>query len=124
MQSAKAWDVYWAPRSELSRSRLNSDRGAQYTSEEYTKLAKDLGVRLSVGRTGVCWDNAVAKSWLSMLRNEMYYRRAFATRRQARFAVMQYIEVFYNRRRLHSALGYRTPAEALAAHDPQTATAA
>ena len=72
----------------------------------------------------MCWDNSVAESWFSMLKNEMYYRQSFATRRRARFAVMQYIEVFYNRRRLHSTLGYRTPAEVRAAYDPQTAVAA
>ena len=96
----------------------------QYTSDEYAKLAGRFGVRLSVGRTGVCWDNSVAESWFSMLKNEMYYRQSFATRRRARFAVMQYIEVFYNRRRLHSTLGYRTPAETRAAYYAQTATAA
>ena len=55
--------------------------------------------------------NAVAESWFSMLKNEMYHRRSSATRAQARFHVMQYIEVFYNRRRRHSTLGYRTPAD-------------
>ena len=59
-----------------------------------------------------------------MLKNEMYHRRTFATRAQARFHVMQYIEVFYNRRRRHSTLGYRTPAEVNAEHTPQTAAAA
>ena len=103
---------------------FHSDRGSQYTSQEYAILAKDLEVRLSVGRTGVCWDNAVAESFFSMLKNEMYYRERFATRARARFSVMQYIEVFYNRKRLHSALGYRTPAEVRAAYDPQTAAAA
>ena len=103
---------------------FHSDRGSQYTSDEYAKLAGRFGVRLSVGRTGVCWDNSVADSWFSMLKNEMYYRPSFATRRRARFAVMQYIEVFYNRRRLHSTLGYRTPAETRAAYYAQTATAA
>ena len=103
---------------------FHSDRGSQYTSDEYAKLAGRFGVRLSVGRTGVCWDNSVAESWFSMLKNEMYYRQSFATRRRARFAVMQYIEVFYNRRRLHSTLGYRTPAETRAAYYAQTATAA
>jgi transposase InsO family protein len=103
---------------------FHSDRGSQYTSDEYAKLAKDLGVRLSVGRTGVCWDNSVAESWFSMLKNEMYHRQSFTTRRRARFAVMQYIEVFYNRRRLHSTLGYRTPAETRTAYYAQTAAAA
>ena len=103
---------------------FHSDRGSQYTSDDYAKLAKAFGVRLSVGRTGVCWDNAVAESWFSMLKNEMYYRHRFATRQQARFHVMQYIEVFYNRQRLHSSLGYRTPAEARADYTLQAAIAA
>ncbi len=95
-----------------------------YTSAEYAALATSSGVRLSVGRTGVCWDNAVAESFFSMLKNEMYHRHTFATRARARFHVMQYIEVFYNRQRLHSTLGYRTPAEVRADHDHQTAIAA
>lgn len=70
-------------------------------------------VRRSVGRTGVCWDNAAAESFFAALKNEMYYRYTFPTRARARFAVADYIEVFYNRRRLHSTLGYRTPTEAL-----------
>ena len=98
---------------------------AQYTSVEYTALAACLDVRLSVGRTGSCHDNAVAESWFSMLKNEMYHRTKFATRARARFAVMQYIEVFYNRRRLHSSLGYQTPATAWTEYQTrQTATAA
>ena len=64
-------------------------------------------------RTGVCWDNAAAESFFAALKNEMYYRQAFPSRARARFAVADYIEVFYNRQRLHSTLGYRTPAEVL-----------
>jgi putative transposase len=70
-------------------------------------------VRTSAGRTGVCWDNAAAESFFASLKNEMYHRYTFATRTRARFAVADYIEVSYNRRRLHSTLGYRTPFEAL-----------
>jgi len=69
-----------------------------------------------VGRTGVCWDNAAAESFFATMKNEMYYRDRFPTRARARFAVAEYIEVFYNRQRLHSTLGYRTPTEALADH--------
>jgi transposase InsO family protein len=58
---------------------------------------------------GPGWDNAAAESFFGALKNEMYYRQSFLTRARARFAVADYIEVFYNRRRLHSALGYRTP---------------
>jgi transposase InsO family protein len=61
----------------------------------------------------VCWDNAAAESFFAALKNEMHYRQSFPDRIRARFAVADYIEVFYNRRRLHSALGYRTPIEAL-----------
>jgi transposase InsO family protein len=66
-----------------------------------------------MGRTGVCWDNAAAESFFATLKNEMYYRYRFPTRNRARFAVAEYIEVFYNRKRMHSSIGYRTPLEAL-----------
>jgi transposase InsO family protein len=93
---------------------FHSDRGAQYTSAEFTRFCAGRRIRTSVGNTGVCWDNAAAESFFASLTNEMYYREAFATRARARFAVADYIEVFYNRQRLHSSLNYRTPAEALA----------
>lgn len=94
---------------------FHSDRGAQYTSAEFAATATRLDVRLSVGRTGVCWDNAVAESFFSMLKNEMYHRQRFATRARARLAVADYIEVFYNRKRRHSTLNYRTPHEVMTA---------
>jgi transposase InsO family protein len=86
---------------------------AQYTSGEFARFCQGNGIRTSVGRTGVCWDNAAAESFFAALKNEMYHRQAFSGRTRARFAVADYIEVFYNRQRLHSALGYRTPLEAL-----------
>jgi transposase InsO family protein len=92
---------------------FHSDRGAQYTAGEFARFCQANGVRTSVGRTGVCWDNAAAESFFAALKNEMYHRQAFPTRAKARFAVADYIEVFYNRIRLHSTLGYRTPAEVL-----------
>jgi len=92
---------------------FHSDRGAQYTSAEFHKHCQRIRVRTSVGRTGVCWDNAVAESFFSALKNEMFHHHRFATRARARFAVADYIEVFYNRQRLHSSLDYRTPTEAL-----------
>ena len=101
---------------------FHSDRGCQYTSREFTRFCKAKHIRSSVGRTGVCWDNAVAESFFAALKNEMYYRHNWPTRARARFAVAEYIEVFYNRRRLHSSLGYRTPFEALTDH--QTAATA
>jgi len=67
-----------------------------------------------MGRTGVCWDNAAAESFFSSLKNEMFHHEAFATRARTRFAVADYIEVFYNRIRRHSTIGYRTPTQAWA----------
>ena len=98
---------------------FHSDRGTQYASAAYAKYCEAIGVRRSMGRTGVCWDNAAAESFFATLKNEMYYRYSFATKTRARFAVAEYIEVFYNRKRMHSAIGYRTPAQALT--DYQTA---
>ena len=92
---------------------FHSDKGAQYTSAEFARFCAGHGIRTSVGRTGVCWDNAAAESFFAALKNEMYYRQSFPSRARARFAVADYIEVFYNRTRLHSTLGYRTPVEAL-----------
>jgi putative transposase len=90
---------------------FHSDRGSQYTSAEYRTKLQQLDVAPSVGRTGVCWDNALAESFFATLKNELVHRTAFPTRRHAKRAIVGYIEGFYNRRRLHSALGYRTPLE-------------
>ena len=103
---------------------FHSDRGTQYTSAEFDAFTTRKGIRRSLGRTGVCWDNAAAESFFAALENEMYYRQSFPTRARARFAVAEYIEVFYNRRRLHSTLGYRTPFEALTDHRAEAAAAA
>jgi transposase InsO family protein len=100
---------------------FHADRGCQYTSAEFSLFCKANRVRTSHGRTGVCWDNAAAESFFAALKNEMFHHHQFTTRARARFAVAEYIEVFYNRRRLHSALGYRTPAEALTDHHRRAA---
>lgn len=92
---------------------FHSDRGTQYTSAGFHQYCQRIRVHTSVGRTGVCWDNAVAESFFSALKNEMFHHHRFTTRARARFAVADYIEVFYNRQRLHSSLAYRTPTEAL-----------
>ena len=65
----------------------------------------------SMGRTGVFWDNSMAESFFAALKNELIYRTVYPTRQSARRAIVEYIEVFYNRIRLHSGLGYRTPHE-------------
>ncbi|MCK9930877.1 IS3 family transposase, partial [Frankia sp. Mgl5] len=88
---------------------FHSDRGAQYTSDAYHRVLKRHGARPSVGATGVCWDNSAAESFFGTLKNELVYRETYPTRRAARTAIAEYIEVFYNRQRLHSTLGYRTP---------------
>lgn len=90
---------------------FHSDRGSQYSSAEFSAHLSALKLRGSMGRVGQCWDNALAESFFSALKNELVYRTVFATQAAARRAVADYIEVFYNRIRLHSALGYKTPDE-------------
>lgn len=88
---------------------FHSDRGSNYTSYEFGKKLSKMGMRQSVGRTGVCWDNSMAESFFGTLKNEWLHRMTFLTRDQARRAVVEYIETFYNRKRLHSGLGYKAP---------------
>jgi len=90
---------------------FHTDRGSVYTSTDFRALAAGLGVRSSMGRTGVCWDNSMAESFFSMLKNERVYRTVYATKAHARKDIIRYIEGFYNSRRRHSALGYRRPNE-------------
>jgi transposase InsO family protein len=84
---------------------------AQYTSKEFTDLLAEHEIAQSFSRPRQCWDNAVAESFFATLKLELIHRRPWATRDQARGAVFEFIEVFYNRRRLHSSLGYLTPAD-------------
>jgi putative transposase len=84
---------------------------AQYTSTEFRERLKKPKIRPSVGRTGVCWDNAMAESFNGALKNGLVYRTVYPTRNRARQSIAQYIELFYNRQRLHSGLGYMTPHE-------------
>jgi putative transposase len=90
---------------------FHSDRGSNYTSVKFAKTLKDLNIRQSVGRTGVCYDNAMAESFFGALKNERVHRTQYPTRRHAINDVARYIELRYNSKRLHSALGYRTPHE-------------
>jgi transposase InsO family protein len=89
----------------------HSDRGCQYTSFEYREALKNNGIIVSMSRKGNCWDNAVAESFFSTLKTELVYRRRWSGRHELRSALFEYIEIFYNRRRLHSSIGYKTPAE-------------
>jgi transposase InsO family protein len=106
------------------RAVFHADRGTQYTSNEFARYCTTNHITRSVGRTGSCFDNAAAESFFATLKNEMYHRYRFPTRKRARFAVAEYIEVFYNRKRHHSTLGYRIPADVLKAHQTTAATAA
>lgn len=90
---------------------FHSDRGSNYTSLDFGRKLNKMGMRQSVGRTGVCWDNAMAESFFGALKNEWLNRFEFTSRAKARTQVVKYIEGFYNRRRLHSSLGYKAPQE-------------
>ncbi|MEV8395871.1 MULTISPECIES: integrase core domain-containing protein [unclassified Streptomyces] len=90
---------------------FHSDRGCQYTSQQFAALATELGVRLSAGRTGQCWDNALAESFFATIEREMLDITAWPSRAAARTAIFDSIEGWYNLHRLHSSLGYRSPAE-------------
>ena len=89
----------------------HSDRGSQYASGDYQKALDELGVVCSMSRKGNCWDNAVAESFFATLKTECIYSHRFATRAEAREAIFHFIEVFYNRHRRHSTLGYVSPME-------------
>lgn len=89
----------------------HSDRGSQYASNDYQDVLDDLGVVCSMSRKGNCWDNAVAESFFATVKTELVYQRRFATRAEAREAIFEFIEVFYNRQRRHSFLGYVSPVE-------------
>lgn len=90
---------------------FHSDRGSQYMSQEFADYCRTLGVRRSVGRTGICYDNAWAESFNATLKVERVYRTAYPTRRHARNDIARWIELRYNQKRLHSSLGYKTPNE-------------
>ena len=88
---------------------FHADRGCQYTSEQIAKAAGELGLLRSMGRTGVCWDNAAAESFWSTFKNEYYHRHVFPTIAAARQGAYTWIDSWYNARRRHSAIGYISP---------------
>lgn len=87
----------------------HSDRGVQYACDQYRRELEAHGITVSMSRTADCYDNAPAESFWGTLKTELVYLERFATREQARAAIFEYIEVFYNRSRLHSSLGYVSP---------------
>jgi transposase InsO family protein len=89
----------------------HSDRGSQYASADYQQVLAAYGIRASMSRRGDCWDNAVAESFFASLKLELVYQVQWPSRAAARTAIFEYLELFYNRRRRHSSLGYLSPAE-------------
>lgn len=89
---------------------FHSDRGSNYTSHSFAGTLADLGIRQSVGRTGICYDNALAESFFAAYKKELVHRTAYPTRAHARRDGIRYIQ-WYNSTRLHSGLGYNTPHE-------------
>lgn len=108
----EAWKMAIKNRPLQGKLIFHSDRGIQYASHEFRKCFKELPVAQSMSRKGNCWDNAIAESFFKTLKTEMVYHRKFETRAQAKLEIFDYIEVWYNRKRRHSALGYQTPVQA------------
>jgi transposase InsO family protein len=90
---------------------FHSDQGVQYASGKFSRLLEKNGIHASMSRKGNCYDNAVVESFFNSLKQEWLHHRRFATRDEARQSIFEYIECFYNRHRLHSTLGYRSPEE-------------
>jgi len=90
---------------------FHSDRGSNYTSAQFACTLKELDIRQSVGRTGICFDNSMAESFFGVLKTERIHRVVYLKREHARADIARYIELRYNTKRLHSTLGYRTPRE-------------
>ena len=87
----------------------HSDRGVQYACGDYRELLRSQGIECSMSRRGDCYDNAAVESFFKTLKAELVYHEHYATREQARRSIFEYLEVFYNRQRLHSSLGYQSP---------------
>jgi putative transposase len=89
----------------------HSDRGTQYASDQYRSKLAALNIRASMSRKGNCWDNAFAESFFATLKKELVYRERYKTHEEAKKSVFEYIEVWYNRKRIHSSIGYMTPVQ-------------
>jgi transposase InsO family protein len=87
----------------------HSDRGSQYASDHYQRFLAAHGITCSMSRKGNCWDNAPIESFFATLKKELVHHEDYQKRQEAMMSIFQYIEVFYNRQRRHSALGYRSP---------------
>ena len=89
----------------------HSDRGSQYASEHYRRLLATHGIECSMSRRANCWDNAPMESFFASLKKELVHHEDYQTREEAKASIFEYIEVFYNRQRRHSTLGFKSPAE-------------
>ena len=96
----------------------HSDRGSQYASDHYQSLLAGHGITCSMSRVAQCWDNAPVESFFASLKRELVHDERYVTRDEARASIFEYVEVFYNRVRLHSSLGYVSPAEFERMHNP------
>jgi putative transposase len=105
-----AWEMARTQRQPTPALVFHSDRGSQYASGDFRQALAASQTQPSMSRKGNCYDNAAMEAFWSTLKMELVYRQTFATRQQARAAIFEYIEIFYNRQRRHSALGYATPA--------------
>jgi putative transposase len=106
-----AFDMAIGSRSPAAGLLHHSDRGCQYASGDYRERLRAAGVETSMSRTGNCYDNAMIESFWGKLKTEMVNHRTFATHEEARVAIFEYIEMFYNPKRLHAGLGYLSPAQ-------------
>lgn len=108
-----ALDMAWFKRRPAPGLLHHSDRGSQYASQPYQDRLKTYGMRCSMSRKGNCWDNASVESWFNSFKNERIHGVRFTDHETLKAAVFEYIEVFYNRKRKHSTLGYRSPTQYL-----------
>jgi len=106
---AEAIKMAFAKRNFTDGLIVHSDRGVQYRSNEYRNLLTDYGCQISMSRKGNCWDNAPVESFFSRLKVEFIFQKRFKSIDQAKSGIFKYIEIFYNRKRRHSALGYVSP---------------
>ena len=104
-----ALTMAWFRRKPAAGLLHHSDRGSQYASHAFQSKLKEYGMVCSMSRKGDCWDNAPTESWFGSFKNERVYGERFETREEIKEMAFEYIEVFYNRRRLHSTLGYKSP---------------
>jgi putative transposase len=107
----QAFRMAWLHRAPQAGLLHHSDRGSQYTSQEYQQLLAAAGISVSMSRRGNCYDNAVMERFFGTLKGEWTSRYVFETSEQARGVVFEYVECFYNRIRRHSTLGYLSPAQ-------------